>query len=274
MKRVERRSPFWSRLLGLLITFAIIAVLVFGGVKNLTSELNAAHEALAASQYELGKTRNALDYARTELVAVEHQLASAAAEVDRMGRKLEVGQQQLEAAGNQIVILNHAKDQLKQRWGYTLQALAQRNEQLIATDQALRATQMELQRLRNQPQWSVIVTNERQMQTAYRERFAASSVRMFVESDAGALYYSGQEALHEVEQYASYAERTQVILTTTAPGQDVLRCLNNASLGCGTVVAAQTQAMQMQAYAYESQYVSEELLVVDGRRGRRPGRRR
>ena len=40
MKRIEcRRSPFWSRLLGLLITFAIIAVLVFGGVKNLTSEL-------------------------------------------------------------------------------------------------------------------------------------------------------------------------------------------------------------------------------------------
>ncbi|MCY4061775.1 MAG: hypothetical protein OXG53_05365 [Chloroflexi bacterium] len=273
MKRVERRSPFWSRLLGLLITFVIIAVLVFGGVKNLTSELSAAHEALAASQYELGKTRNALDNTRTQLVAAENELASTAAEVDRMGRKLEVGQQQLEAAGNQIVILNHAKDQLKQRWGYTLQALAQRNEQLIATDQALRATQMELQRLRNQPQWSVIVTSERQMQTAYRERFAASQVRMFVESDAGALYYSGQEALHEVEQYASYAERTQVILTTTAPGQDVLRCLNNASLGCGTVVAAQAQAMQMQAYAYQSQYVSEEMLVVDGRRrrGRHPG---
>ncbi|MCY3866476.1 MAG: hypothetical protein OXG68_13650 [Chloroflexi bacterium] len=274
MKRVERRSPFWSRLLGLLITFVIIAVLVFGGVKNLTSELSAAHEALAASQYELGKTRNALDFARTELVAAENELASTAAEVDRMGRKLEVGQQQLEAAGNQIVILNHAKDHLKQRWGYTLQALEQRNEQLIATDRALRATQMELQRLRNQPQWSVIVTSERQMQTAYRERFAASRVRMFVESDAGAMYYDGREALHEVEQYASYAERTQVILTTTAPGQDVLRCLNDASLGCGTVVAAQSQAMQMQAYAYESQYVSEELLVVDGRRGRRPGRRR
>ena len=40
MKRIERRSPFWSRLLGLLITFVIIAVLVFGGVKNLTSELS------------------------------------------------------------------------------------------------------------------------------------------------------------------------------------------------------------------------------------------
>ena len=43
-------------------------------------------------------------------------------------------------------------------------------------------------------------------------------------------------------------------LTTTAPGHDVLRCLNDASLGCGAVVAAQAQAVQMQAYSYESQY--------------------
>ena len=120
MKRVERRSPFWSRLLGLLITFVIIAVLVFGGVKNLTSELSAAHEALAASQYELGKTRNALDYARTELVAAENALASAAAEVDRMGRKLEVGQQQLEAAGNQIVILESRQGSVEAALGLYL----------------------------------------------------------------------------------------------------------------------------------------------------------
>ena len=273
MKRIERRSPFWSRLLGLLITFAIIAVLVFGGVKNLTSELNAAHEALAASQYELGKTQNALDNARTQLTATENALASASAEVDRMGRKLEVSQQQLEAAGSKIVILNHAKEQLKQRWGYTLQALAQRNEQLIATDHALRATQAELQRLRNQPQWSIIVTSERQMQQSYRERSAMSQARMMVEGDGGFMYYEGMAAQHEVEEYFGYSERTQVVLTTTAPGHDVLRCLNDASLGCGTIVAAQAQAVQMQAYAYESQYVSEEMLLVDGRRGRRPGRR-
>ena len=273
MKRIERRSPFWSRLLGLLITFAIIAVLVFGGVKNLTSELNAAHEALSASQYELGKTQNALDNARTQLVATENALAGAVSEVDRMGRKLEVSQQQLEAAGSQIVILNHAKEQLKDRWGYTLQALAQRNEQLIATDQSLRATQAELQRLRNQPQWSVIVTSERQMKTSYRERFAMSQARLFMEGDDGILYYEGMEAAHEIEEYVSYGERTQVILTTTAPGQDVLRCLNDASLGCGAVVAAQTQASQAHAYSYESHYRSEEMLVVDGRRGRRPGRR-
>ena len=266
MKRIGRRSAFWSRLLGFLIAFAIVAVLVFGGVKNLTSELSAAHEALAASQYELGKTRNALDNARTQLVASENALAGAAAEVDRLGRKFEVSQQQLEAAGGKIVMLNHAKDQMKQRWGYTLQALAQRNDQLVATDQALRATQAELQRLRNQPQWSVIVTSERQMQQAYRERTAISKARMYIEGDGGALYYEGMAAEHEVEQYAAYAERTQVILTTTAPGQDVLRCLQNASLGCGTVVAAQVRASQMQAWSFESQSLSQEMLVVGGRR--------
>jgi uncharacterized protein (DUF3084 family) len=274
MKRIERRSPFWSRLLGLLITFVIIAVLVFGGVKNLTSELSAAHEALAASQYELGKTQTALDNTRTQLTATENALASAAAEVDRMGRKLEVSQQQLETAGSKIVILNHAKEQLKQRWGYTLEALAQRNEQLIATDEALRATQAELQRLRNRPQWSMIVTSERQMQMSQRERFAASRVRMFVEGDAGIMFYDGQEALHEIEQHFDYAERTQVVLTTTAPGHDVLRCMNDASLGCGQVLAVGVQTAQMQTYSYESQYSSMEMILTDGRRGRRPGRRR
>ena len=273
MKRIERRSPFWSRLLGLLITFAIIAVLVFGGVKNLMGELSAAHDALAASQYELGKTQTALDTARTQLVASENKLARTVTEVDRMGRKLELSKQQIEAASGQILVLNHAKDQLKQRWGYTLEALAQRNEQLIATDEALRETQAELQRLRNQPQWSMIVTSERQMQTAYRERFAMSQARMMFEGDAGFMYYESMAAQHEVEQYVSVAERTQVVLTTTAPGHDVLRCLNDASLGCGTIVAAQVQAAQMQAYAYQSQYSSSEMLLVDGRRGRRPGRR-
>lgn len=279
MKRIERKSPFWSRLLGLLITFVIIAVLVFGGVKNLTSELSAAHEALAASQYELGKTRNALDNTRAQLTAVENALASASAEVDRMGRKLEASQQQLEAAGGKIIVLNHANDQLKQRWGYSLQALAQRNErvayldaqlmrrngQLAETDLELRRTQVELDRLRNQPQWSVIVTSERQMQTAYRERFAMSQARMLVEGDGGFMYYEGMAAQHEVEQYASYAERTQVILTTTAPGHDVLKCLNDASLGCGAVVAAQAQAVQMQAYSYESRFRSEEMLLIGAR---------
>ncbi len=273
MKRIERRSPFWSRLLAVLITVAIIAVLVFGGVKNVMGELSEAHDALAASQYALGKTQSELVAARSKLAETETELAGAVAAVDRIGRKLEASQQQLEAANSKIVILDHAKDQLKQRWGYTLQALAQRNEQLVATDRALQATQAELLRLRNQPQWSVIVTTERQMQQAYRERFAMSQARMMVEGDAGFMYYEGMAAQHEIEEYFGYAERTQVVLTTTAPGQDVLRCLDE-SLGCGKVLAVGAQAAQMEAYSYQSQYVSEEMLVVDGRRGRHPGRRR
>ena len=72
----------------------------------------------------------------------------------------------------------------------------------------------------------------------------------------------------------SYAERTQVILTTTAPGKDVLRLPERREPGLRAVSRRRVQAMEMQAYSYESQFVSEEMLVVDGRRGRRPGRRR
>ena len=99
------------------------------------------------------------------------------------------------------------------------------------------------------------------MEASYRERFAASQVSMFVESDAGLLFYDGREAMHEIEEYVSYAERTQVILTTTAPGRDVLECLNDASLGCGTIVGTQYQAAHMEAYAYQSRYSSMESLL-------------
>ena len=265
MKRIERRSPFWSRLLAVLITFAIIAVLVFGGVKNVMGELSEVHEALAASQYALGKTQSELVAARSELAETETELAGAIVENANMARALRQGYQQLEAANSKIVILDHAKDQLKQRWGYTLQALAQRNEQLVATDRALQATQRELARLRNQPQWSVIVTTERQMQQGYRERFAMSQARMMVEGEGGFMYYEGMAAQHEIEEYFGYAERTQVVLTTTAPGQDVLRCLNDASLGCGQVLAVGVQAAQMEAYSYQSMYVSEEMLLIGAR---------
>ena len=266
MKRIERKSPFWSRLLGLLIAFAILAVLVFGGVNKLMSELSDAHEALAASQYELGRTQNALVNARTQLTAAESELASAVKEVDRMGRKLELNRQQLENAGNHIAALNHANSELKHRWSHSLRTLNRQSDQLAAADEALRETQAELEKLRNQPQWSMIVTTERQMQAIYSERFAASQVRMYVESDNGIVYYEQQQALREVEKFVNVAERTQVIWTTTAPGQSVLRCLNDASLGCGTVVAARVQAAQMQAYSHESRYRSAEMLLVDGRR--------
>ena len=265
MKRIERRSPFWSRLLAVLITFAIIAVLVFGGVKNVMGELSEAHDALAASQYALGKSQSELVAARSKLAETETELAGAIVENANMARAMREGHQQLQAANSKIVILNHAKDQLKQRWGYTLQALAQRNEQLVATDRALQAAQRELARLRNQPQWSVVVTSERQMRQGYRERFAMSQARMMVEGDGGFMYYEGMAAQHEIEEYFGYAERTQVVLTTTAPGQDVLRCMNDASLGCGKVLAVRAQAAKMEAYSYQSRYVSEEMLMIGAR---------
>ena len=271
---VPRSSRFWSRLLGTLIAFAIVALLVYGGVSNLMSELSAAHDALAASQYELGRTQVALDNVRAELVVRDNALHRAATEVDRMGRRLEMSQQQLQSAQSHINTLQHAGNQLAQRWRHTVQELGLRTDQLAAKEQALLAKQAELDELQNRPQWSVIVTNERQMQQSYREYQAMSHARMFIEGDRGAMYYEGMVAERQVEQYASFAERTQVILTTTAPGQDVLRCLQNASLGCGTVVAAKAQAVQMGVYAYEAQFQSQEMLLVDGRRGRHPRRGR
>lgn len=270
----KKKSVFWSRLLGLLIAFAIVAVMVVGGVKNLMAELSAVHEALSDSQRDLALTQHALDNTRAQLSSAANALNRAGAEVDRMGRKLEVSQRHLHAAGNEIAALSHENDHLKQRWAYTLQALAQRNEQLVRADQALRKAQTELADLRSQPQVSVVVTTERQMRQGYRESFAASRVQMFVESDAGMMFYDGREAHHEVEKYMDYSERTQVVVTTTAPGKDALRCLADASLGCATIIAASAQGAQMQAYSYQAQYSAMETLLVDGRRGRRPGRRR
>jgi len=256
----KTRSVFWSRLLGLLIAFAIIIVMVVGGVKNLMAELSAVHDELTASQRELAVTQN--------------ELAQTQAALENKSRALQQSAQQLDAAYNKIRALHNERDQIKARWGNSLRALQQRNQQLVLVDKELREAQKELERLQQAPQVSMIVTSERQFSMSERELFAASQTRMAVAGDGGLMFYEGQEALHEKEKHVSYAERTQVIITQTLPGHDVLRCLNDASLGCGTIVAAGVQASQMQAYSYESQYSAMETLMVDGRRGRRPGRRR
>ncbi|MCY4071830.1 MAG: hypothetical protein OXG60_11080 [Chloroflexi bacterium] len=256
----KTRSVFWSRLLGLLIAFAIITVMVVGGVKNLMTELSAVHEELTASQRELAVTQN--------------KLAQTQAALENESRALQQSAQQLDAAYNKIRALHNERDQIKARWGNSLRALQQRNQQLVVTDKELREAQKELERLQQAPQVSMIVTSERQFNLSQRELFAASLTRMAVASDAGAMFYEGRQALHEKEKHVSYAERTQVIITQTLPGHDVLTCLNNPNLGCGTIVAAGVQASQMQAYSYESQYSAMETLLVDGRRGRHPGRRR
>lgn len=252
---VARKSHFWSRLLGLLITFAIIIVMVFGGVKNLLVELSAVHEALAASQYELGMAQNELNTTTRELDATQSELSGKSLALQQSAR-------QLDDAGNLIVALASEREHLKHRWGQSQSALAQRNQQLMATDDKLRAAEAELERHRQQPQWSMIVTTERQLNLSQRERYGASHVRMAIASDAGAMYYEGWEAQHEIEKHLSYAERTQVVWTKTAPGQDVLTCLEDEARGCATIVGARVYAAHMEAYSYRSQYSSMALALM------------
>lgn len=274
MKRrplVEGKSLFWSRLLGLLIAFAIVAVLVAGGVKNLTGELSAAYEALAASQYELGAAESALGHARTQIVASESELARAATAVDRMGRNLEASQQQLGAASRENQALTRERDELKRGLRDAVYVISEADRALQARTSALLAARAELEQIKQQPKLSVVMTTERQFAMSQRERMAVSQVMMFAAGDGGMVYYEGAEALREVEQHVAYSERTQIVVTQTGPGDDVLRCLQD---GCALVLAAQQSAMSMESYSYQSEYLSSEMLLVDGRRGRRPGRRR
>ena len=244
----RRRSVFWSRLLGLLIAFAIILVMLVGGVKNLMGELSAVHEALMATQIEL--------------VTAEHELAQTQAALEEESRALQIREQQLKAAGNTVLALTNERNQLKHRWGNTLRALHQRNHQVVAADQKLRETQRELQRLKDAPQVSMIVTSERQLHMSQREFFAMSHARMMFQSDAGTVYYEGMEAMHEIEKHVSYAERTQVVITQTLPGHDVLECLADPSKQCGAIVATQFRARQLEYHAYQSQYRSAQLLLA------------
>ena len=271
MKGTRKISLFWSRLLALLIAFTIIAVFAFGGAQKLMSELSHAYEALAASHYELGMTQNALDSARMQLTAAENALDGAAGEVDRIGRLLEHRNAQLEDANQTISALSQANSVLMHRWRHTLGALAERNRQYAAASHALRESESQLARYLQQPKLSMVVTSERVLKMSERSRAAASQVRLFAEGDGGMLYYEGLEAFHEMESHLYYAERTQVVLTQTGPGDDVLRCFSE---GCAMVLAAKSSATQMEAYAYQAQYSSAEMLLVDGRRGRRPGWRR
>lgn len=270
---VRGRSPFWSRILGLLIAFAIIAVLGFGGVRSLTGELSEAYDALAASQYELGMTRN-------ELATSQNDLARAHGEINSMHNKLVAkshmlrqGAHTLKVSRNQINRLIADRDDLRRDLGQAASALAESNLLQKQTELARRDAETALDQYQQQPKLSMVVTTERMFTMSQRERFAASQTRMFAEGDGGVVFYEGQEMLHEFEQRMLYAERTQTVLTQTAPGRDVLECLNAAD-GCGTIMAAQFSAQRMEAYAYQSQYSSAEMLLTDGRRGRRPGRRR
>ncbi len=267
MKRtqyLERKSLFWSRMLGLLIAFAIVAVLVFGGVKNLMGDLSAAHEALAASQYELGKTQNELDHTRSDLAAAQQNIQDQSLVLRKSASALEY-------AGEHIRQLTDHRDHLTRRLSAAANQMARGAQLLAATDNARRAAEAKLEHYLQQPKLSMVMTTERHYQASKRELFAASQVRMMAEGPGGAMFYAGSEVFHEVEKHVAYAERTQVVLTQTGPGDDVLRCLRD---GCAMILAAGESAMQMESYAYQSEYVSSEMLLTEGRRGRRPGRRR
>ncbi len=267
---VERKSLFWSRLLGLLIAFAIGAVLVFGGVNNLMGELSEVYSALAASQTELAVTQSKLGVTQNVLSATQNELAATHNELDASQRNLKVQSYRLQQsahaidlASNHIQRLTSEREDLKRGLREVTNELATSNQQLKATDDAKRAAEAELERQLQQPQLSVVVTTERQFEMHQRERSAISQVRMAFDGDAGTMYYEGMAAQHEMEQYVSYSERTQMVLTQTGPGQDVLECLNDRrrKRRCGMILAAQSSAMQRVSYAYQSQYSSMQTLL-------------
>ena len=267
---VGTRSPFWSRILGLLISFAIVAVLVFGGAKNLMGELSEVYDALADSQTELALTQNELAATHNELAGTQNDLAATHNELDKSQRSVKIQNHLLQQsahafdlASNRIQRLTVEREDLKRGLREAANELATSNQQLMAADSAKRAAEAELERQLQQPQLSVVVTTERHFEMHQRESTAMSHVRMAFDGDAGTMYYEGMAAQHEMEQYTSYSERTQMVLTQTGPGEDVLECLNDRrrKRRCGMILATQSSAMQQVTYAYQSQYSSMQSLL-------------
>ncbi|MCY3781141.1 MAG: hypothetical protein OXG78_12580 [Chloroflexi bacterium] len=256
--RSTRKSLFWSRLLGLLIAFAIIAVLGFGGVKNLMGELSAVYDALTESQSELAVTQHELASTQAELANAKSDLSTA--EEILAGQSSALAQlRHLNAdKGRLIEALVNEQWVLKNALGEAARELAHSHQQLQARDSALRAAVAELERQRQQPKLSVVVTTERMLHTHYRERFAASHVQFLASSDEGTLFFDGKTVEHEVEESAVYGERTQVVITQTAPGHDVLDCLNDASKNCARIIEARVSQRQL-AYAYQAQFSGMEM---------------
>ena len=267
---VERKSLFWSRLLGLLIAFAIVAMMVFGGVNNLMDELSEVYATLAASQSELAVTQSKLGVTQNDLSATQNELAATQNELDSSQRNLKVQSYRLQQsahaidlASNHIQRLASEREDMKRGLREVANELAKSNQQLKTMDNAKRAAEAELERQLQQPKLSMVVTTERHFEMHQRESSAMSHVRMAFDGDAGTMYYEGMAAQHEMEQYTSYSERTQMVLTQTGPGEDVLECLNDRRRmrRCGMILATQSSAMQQVTYAYQSQYSSMQSLL-------------
>ena len=258
---VRNRSRFWSRLLGVLITFVIVALLVFGGVQSLMGELADAYDALAASQAQTAYMKSNLDNTRVALAETQAERDYALMANEQQTVKLQMAGQALAEADAQIEAISAERDDLKRGLREAAQILAQTDRSYKAAVAEYRAAKAELERIKQQPKISVVMTTERQFAMSQRERFAASQTQLFAEGDGGRVYFASASAFHEKEQHLRYSERTQVVLTQTGPGDDVLRCLQE---GCAMILAAQQSQMQMQSYAYQAQSVSREMLMVGG----------
>ena len=257
-RRVRGRSLFWSRLLGCLIAFAIIAVLGFGGVKNLMGELSAVYDALAESKSELAVTQHELASTQAELANANRDLSQAGQALVSQSNSLKKLRHLNADKGRLIDALVHEQWMLKNAMGEAARELANSQQQLQARDIALREAVAELERQRQQPKLSVVVTTERMLQTHYSERFAASHVQYLAKGDGGKVFFDGKTVEHEVEKSAVYGERTQVVITQTAPGHDVLDCLSDASKGCARIIEARVSQHQL-AYAYQAQFSGMEM---------------
>lgn len=260
---VRNRSRFWSRLLGVLIAFVIVALLVFGGVQSLMSELAVAYGALAASQAQTAYLKSNLDNTRVALAETQAERDYALAANERQLVKLQLAGQALAEADAQVEALAVDRDDLRRGLGEAVQILAQTDQNYKAAVADYRAAKSELEHIKQQPKISVVMTTERQFSMSQRELSAASQTRLFAEGDGGRVYYASASAFHEKERHVRYSERSRVVLTQTGPGDDVLRCLRD---GCAMILAARQSAMQMESYAYQAQSVSSEMLMVDGRR--------
>ncbi|MCY4145781.1 MAG: hypothetical protein OXE95_07100 [Chloroflexi bacterium] len=261
-ENVRNRSRFWSRLLGVLIAFAIATLLVFGGVQGLMSELADAHDALTASRAETAYIKAHLDNAKAVLAQSQSDLARSVQANDSQARQLRLAGQALAAANAEIDALSAERNDLKRGLREAAQTLAQTDRSYKAATADSRQARAELERIKQQPKISMVMTTEREFTMSQREQFAASQTRLFAESDAGVIYYDASKAFRQKEQHLTYKERSQVVLTQTGPGDDVLRCLRD---GCAMILAAQQNALRMDSYVYQSQFVSSERLMIAGR---------
>jgi len=268
--RGARNSLFWSRLLGLLIAFAIVAVMVFGGVQQLMDELSAVYHTLAVKQVELHMARTALSQADAALQAKQNELATSQQELAltqdiarKQARVLQHNAHALQAADAQTRQLIVQRDDLRRANHEASNALADSEQKRHAQSLALQRAETELKQLQQQPKLSIIVSTERVMKRQSRERLAASHTKFMSAGDHGSVVFEQKQVEHSREESALYAERTRIVITQTSPGNSdhLLECYHNDN--CGQIIAARSSESQL-AYSYQSRFraMQRELTML------------